>query len=466
MPMPNAVDYETRIRNWRQCLDDPELLAGEPFYTPRGPLWQVPGGFATVFRFLLQDGDHCAVRCFTKEMPNIQARYEAISAHLAAHPTPFMVDFVFIAEGILVGEDWYPIVKMRWAAGEPLDTWLEDALDRRDLAALGNLEERWLELLAELVDHGIAHGDLHPSNILVSSDGDPVLVDYDGLYVPALAGQPSNVAGLPNFIHPVRARPDTPPASWYGPDMDGFSGWVILITLRALRRKPELWDDYECDERRLLFDDEDLGAPDETDIWHDLRAIDDAELQVWLDRLAEGCARPPAETPALPLEGGHRLRSRYLRAVASGDEMTMIVAWELGARDLPELQSHAPAMAELAARRVAEPEADPWRLFTHAWNRGERIRVLSLWPSVEALPEAASYREYIARLAGQVRQRRPPPPPEAMAHLQAALDAHDELRALMIWETVKGRPSARVYDSRIAQLQRRHSPQRPGGGPG
>ena len=34
-----------------------------------------------------------------------------------------------------------------------------------------------------------AHGDLKPDNILVRDDGSLVLVDYDGMYVPAMQGQ-------------------------------------------------------------------------------------------------------------------------------------------------------------------------------------------------------------------------------------------------------------------------------------
>jgi thiamine kinase-like enzyme len=38
---------------------------------------------------------------------------------------------------------------------------------------------------------GVAHGDLQHGNILVAN-GKPKLIDYDGMYVPALRAYPDN----------------------------------------------------------------------------------------------------------------------------------------------------------------------------------------------------------------------------------------------------------------------------------
>src|SRR5437764_106846 len=55
------------------------------------------------------------------------------------------------------------------------------------------------------------------------------LIDYDGMFVPALAGQKSGEVGHANFQHPQRLREGS-----YGPEVDRFSHLVIYTALRCL----------------------------------------------------------------------------------------------------------------------------------------------------------------------------------------------------------------------------------------
>ena len=54
-----------------------------------------------------------------------------------------------------------------------------------------------------LIAQPFAHGDLKPDNILVKKDGTLVLVDYDGMYVPAMQGMKMQCLGTPNFRYPL-----------------------------------------------------------------------------------------------------------------------------------------------------------------------------------------------------------------------------------------------------------------------
>lgn len=449
--MPTAFDYVARISNWQKCMTDPELVSSEPCHTPGGDLWQDSGGFATVFRFRLPAGEYKAVRCFTRELPGIQERYERIDEHLRQHPTASMVGFEFVSEGILTAEGWKPIVKMSWADGVRLDSFMGDAVRRSDGAALASLEESWSELLSELLDNEIAHGDLHPSNILVGDDGCPVLIDYDGLYVPALSGQPSTVLGLPNFIHPKRSEDD------YGPDMDRFGGWLIRITIRAFRCDLSLWSRYYEDDRKLLFSEEDLRQPDTTAVWHDLRRIRDTELQEWLDTFADACRKPPSKTPELPLHSNRRLRNTFLRALSNGDDMLMLLAWDQGAGEIEELQPYYTRIAKARGVRVQRPAPDPWHLFVRACSARDVSSMLSLWSSVKDLPQAGLYEGAVRRLADQLKQRSQQKHTAPLDALRRALSAGDAVKALMIWESVKDLPEARQFGTRIARLKRQAS---------
>lgn len=46
-----------------------------------------------------------------------------------------------------------------------------------------------------LLSQEFVHGDLKPDNIIVREDGRLVLVDYDGMFVPAMRGQKARELG-------------------------------------------------------------------------------------------------------------------------------------------------------------------------------------------------------------------------------------------------------------------------------
>ena len=68
---------------------------------------------------------------------------------------------------------------------------------------------------------------LQHGNIMVN-DGELYLVDYDGMFVPSMAGSSSNELGHRNYQHPRRS------AETFGPHLDNFSAWVIYISLQAM----------------------------------------------------------------------------------------------------------------------------------------------------------------------------------------------------------------------------------------
>src|SRR5260370_30145657 len=101
---------------------------------------------------------------------------------------------------------------MEWITAKQLIPWIETRL--ADRAALARLAEGFAALVASLEAAGIAHGDLQHGNLLVTARGDLKLIDYDGMYVPALRNSPAMELGQPNYQHPRRAAGD------YGPWLD------------------------------------------------------------------------------------------------------------------------------------------------------------------------------------------------------------------------------------------------------
>jgi len=232
---PTPQDYNEAIQNPRSSFADPDLRRGAADRNKLGIPQAITGNFATVYRVRTGKEVH-AVRCFLRNIPDQQERYELISQHLVSAKLPQAVEFAFIDQGIRVNGAWHPILKMDWVVGMTLAEYVGRHLD--DRRALNRLAERFLELLDDLRTRQIAHGDLQHGNLLVvdGHTGPSLrLIDYDGMWVPALDGRESNELGHPNYQHPSRTRQD------YGQTLDSFSAWVILSSLVAVRADSSLW---------------------------------------------------------------------------------------------------------------------------------------------------------------------------------------------------------------------------------
>ena len=101
-----------------------------------------------------------------------------------------------------------------------------------------------------MIPQPFAHGDLKPDNILVREDGTLVLVDYDGMYVPAMKGQKARELGSPDFRHPLRTEDD------FDEHIDDFPLVSILLSLKAISINPQLLEEYGATDR-LLFSEKD-----------------------------------------------------------------------------------------------------------------------------------------------------------------------------------------------------------------
>ena len=84
-------------------------------------------------------------------------------------------------------DEEFPVVLMDWVEGETLDRYIQSHLDEPNALRLlaFQFSHAWLR---GSLSQPFAHGDLKPDNILVRSDGTLTLVDYDGMFVPAMEG--------------------------------------------------------------------------------------------------------------------------------------------------------------------------------------------------------------------------------------------------------------------------------------
>jgi hypothetical protein len=179
------------------------------------------------------------------------------------------------------------MVTMDWKSGPTLGEWVADRVRRGDTRVLAALADRLGVLLADLKRHQIAHGDLQHGNILVIDD-DLVLVDYDGMCVPSLVGQPRDEFGLDGYQHPLRKHQPLTLA------MDDFAAWIIWLSLRAVAVDPRLWEKYSGtgEDPRLLFKPRDITRFDDSPVWHELMRLPEGRPQTQLPGLLRRELRP------------------------------------------------------------------------------------------------------------------------------------------------------------------------------
>ncbi len=400
MPWPQSTDYNLAIQNPHLCFQDEDLRACTAWSAD--PVLGLPspraGNFADVYRLDHPNGESWAVKCFTREVGDLRERYAAISDHLVQAELPFIIEFRYLEDAILVDGAWYPIVKMRWVEGKNLSEFAAEQADRP--ANLDKLARKWLQLARELREAGIGHGDLQHGNVLLVPHPQRAtfllrLIDYDGMYVPALADRPSKEAGFPGYQHPQRPRHNL-----FGPEIDRFSHLVIYTALRAIRvGGSTLWERFGSPEN-LLFTEPDFTAPAKSELIRTLFALPDTTLRHLLGHLILAALGDPADVPLLEtlLTDGvvRRLEPAQFETLRTilGSNLTGRRS-KLDTRTPPHLDSLPALPSPLRETRIdSVPASEPTPEVPVA-RRLDRTTSLPDWMLPEAVPlgEAAGQSE-------------------------------------------------------------------------
>jgi len=281
---PSPQDYNEALQNPSANFGMEVLKTGKPELTALGLPRAATGAFASVYR-LNVDKRAYAVKCFLTLVHDQKDRYELISNSILGDDLECTVDFEFVQKGILVQGKWFPIVRMDWVCGEPLNLYVEQRLG--DSAAIEELAEQFLDMMRSLHTNGIAHGDLQHGNILVTKDGIR-LVDYDGMFVPGMEEMVSNELGHRNFQHPSRHP------THFGAWLDNFSALTIYLSLRALASDSSLWRDGGAGDECLIFRQADFVNPQDSAL---LKTCDKHS-----DELVRSCSETLRQALELPLD--------------------------------------------------------------------------------------------------------------------------------------------------------------------
>ncbi|MFJ6694581.1 hypothetical protein ACIQM4_00710 [Streptomyces sp. NPDC091272] len=299
-PFPSGAQYAEALQHTQLCFQHPELVGARPELTKLGLPRAISGAFASVFSLTSVDsGKRYAIKCFTRNVPDQERRYQAISARLARlDPAELSqrwnLGFEYLTDAISVGPHRYPVLKMEWAEAVTLSSWLDD--NHAHPSAVDRLADRFEALTRDLDALEIAHGDLQHGNLLVADDDTLRLVDYDGMYVPELAGMSGTERGHRNYQSPMRGNDD------FGAELDRFSAWVIFLSLKAIASDPALWGRlHEPRGEFLLLTEDDFKSPGGSTRLQTLLAHPDRTVAGLADQLMSLAAQPLDALPPLAL---------------------------------------------------------------------------------------------------------------------------------------------------------------------
>ena len=254
MNYPSISDYIEALRDAEDSLS--ELKDLRLVYDDQGHPIMSSGNFAVVFKMQAPTGEYHALKCFLRDQEERSERYRMIAEELQYVQSTYLVKFRYLESELFVdvpntGGEEYPVLLMDWVDGIPLDQYLNRfryaGRDKDLLAYRFSLLARWL------VTQPFAHGDLKPDNICVRRDGSLVLLDYDGMYVPALSGRKPLEQGSPHYRHPLRS---TLP---FDEHIDDYSLSLILLSLRAIALDETLYVRYSSSEYLLLSEQDQLN---------------------------------------------------------------------------------------------------------------------------------------------------------------------------------------------------------------
>ena len=255
MQYPLMSEYVSAIRDASDNLD--ELAHLVPVLDDHGEPYRSSGAFAVVFKMKDEQTGKCyALKCFLEEQEGRAEAYRLIADELDCIDSSYVTSVKYLEKEIFVDssceEDELPVLLMDWVEGETMETYI--ANNYQDEYAMGMLCYRFCKMAAWLRSQPFAHGDIKPDNIMVRPDGNLTLVDYDGMFVPAMKGQKSPTIGTKDFSHPLRTVDD------FDETIDDFALTSIALSLKAISMNSTLLDTYGASDR-LLFSENDYRNP-------------------------------------------------------------------------------------------------------------------------------------------------------------------------------------------------------------
>ena len=274
MNYPLISEYIEAIKNAEDNFN--ELSHLRPVLNKDGSPIMSSDNFAVVFKMKDESsGKLYAVKCFLKEQEERDVAYQQITDELEYVSSNYLCSINYFQKELFVdstvsSDTEFPVLVMEWVEGVTLDKYVHQHIS--DKYALQLITYKFCQMAAWLMSQPFAHGDLKPDNILVTEDGALVLVDYDGMYVPAMQGQKARELGSPDYRHPLRTE------DCFNEHIDDFPLALIGMSLKAIALDTSLLQNNARSDS-LLFSESDFQDISECLMMKSLCALlNDAEF--------------------------------------------------------------------------------------------------------------------------------------------------------------------------------------------
>ena len=247
MQYPLISEYLAAIQDAHDNLDKLNHLV--PVLEKHGEPYRSSGAFAVVFKMKDEQTGKCyALKCFTEDQEGRAEAYRQIAEELEFVDSPYITSVKYLEKELFVDsnceDDEFPVLLMDWIEGETMETYIAE--NYTDSYEMSMLCYRFCKMAAWLRSQSFAHGDIKPDNIIVRPDGTLTLVDYDGMFVPAMKGQKSPTIGTKDFSHPLRTIDN------FDETIDDFALASIALSLKAISLDSSLLQSHGASDR-LLF---------------------------------------------------------------------------------------------------------------------------------------------------------------------------------------------------------------------
>ncbi|MEI6986946.1 MAG: protein kinase family protein, partial [Rhodospirillaceae bacterium] len=138
MTMPLISDYKAAVANAKVRFATLNVLP--ELDSRRHPVFMA-GNFACVFKVREAGGVFLAVKCFTRDMPDLERRYRALARYIKTARSPYMVDIdylpreLYTSSAVALSDD-YPVLLMPWLQGSTIGGAVETLCQRDKRGAL------------------------------------------------------------------------------------------------------------------------------------------------------------------------------------------------------------------------------------------------------------------------------------------------------------------------------------------
>ena len=315
MQYPLISEYLAAIQDAHDNLDKLNHLV--PVLDKHGEPYRSSGAFAVVFKMKDEQTGKCyALKCFTEEQEGRAEAYRQIAEELEFVDSPYITSVKYLEKELFVDsnceDDEFPVLLMDWIEGETMETYIAE--NYTDSYEMSMLCYRFCKMAAWLRSQSFAHGDIKPDNIIVRPDGTLTLVDYDGMFVPAMKGQKSPTIGTKDFSHPLRTIDD------FDETIDDFSLASIALSLKAISLDSSLLQSYGASDR-LLFSATDYLDLSKSKIFVALQGLlADVETRTLLSMFLLACAQKDLSMCSFRLFGLQKPKEKEVWSTEVTDE--------------------------------------------------------------------------------------------------------------------------------------------------